>query len=136
MYAASIATELGAATEPHWRQALDQPELRPYAKMALARIAGTEPEEIPPGLEPEPEDVGWLLTDVLAATSDALGPEELAGELRQAVPPGQEQAVFEVMWRLPHPDAHNVLTMLGEYHPDKKIAKAARKAAFKASSRQ
>jgi hypothetical protein len=103
--------------------------------MALARIAGTEPEEMPPGLEPEPEDVGWLLTDVLAATSDALGPEELAGELRQALPPGQEQAVFEVMWRLPHPNAHEVLTMLGEYHPDKKIAKAARKAAFKAYSR-
>jgi hypothetical protein len=135
MYATAIVTELGAITEPQWREALNHLELRPYAKMALARIAGTEPEETAPGLEPEPEDVGWLLTDVLAATSDALGPDELVGELHQAVPPGQEQSVFEVMWRLPHPNAHEVLTMLGEYHPDKKIAKAARKAAFKASSR-
>jgi hypothetical protein len=34
----------------------------------------------------------------------------------------------------PHPDAEPVLTMLGKHCDDKKTAKAARKAAFKAAS--
>jgi hypothetical protein len=42
--------------------------------------------------------------------------------------------MFGTMWRLPHPEAREVLTMIGEEHPDKKIAKAARKADFKARS--
>lgn len=61
------------------------------------------------------------------------------GEIENAFPPAvpQEmvQEIFDAMWRLPHPDAREVLTMIGEEHPDKKIAKAARKAVFKASSR-
>ncbi len=42
--------------------------------------------------------------------------------------------MFDAMWRLPHPEAWDALTMIGAEHPDKKIAKAARKAAFKARS--
>jgi hypothetical protein len=136
IYATSVATRLGAAAEPRWREALEVQQLRPYAKIALGAIAGVEPPDFVPGLEPRPEDLAWLLTDVLAATSDALGPEELEHQLRDAVPPGQEQAVFEMMWRIPHPAAPHVLTLIGAHHPDKKTAKAARKAAFKASSRR
>jgi hypothetical protein len=136
IYATSVATRIGAAAEPQWREALDRQQLRPYAKIALGVIAGVEPPDFVPGLEPRPEDLAWLLTDVLAATSDALGPEEIGHQLREAVPPGQEQAVFEMMWRLPHPAAPDVLTLIGAHHPDKKIAKAARRAAFKASSRR
>ena len=36
---------------------------------------------------------------------------------------------------LPHPDAADVLTLIGKHHPDKKVAKAARRFAYKASSR-
>jgi hypothetical protein len=122
MYATSVVTQLGSAVEPHWRSALDDPRLRSYAKLALE-------------IEPSAEDVGWLLTDLLAATSEADGPEELATQLADAVPAGQEQEIFEVMWRLPHPSAGEVLELLGTHHPDKQIAKAARKAAFKANSR-
>jgi hypothetical protein len=39
------------------------------------------------------------------------------------------------MWRLDHPDLADVLKALGDHHPDKALAKAARKAAFKARSR-
>jgi hypothetical protein len=122
MYATSVVTQLGSAVAAHWRQALEDPRLRSYAKLALE-------------IEPTPEDVAWLLTDVLAATSEADGPEEIATQLSDAVPPGQEQEMFDVMWRLPHPSAGEVLTLLGTHHPDKQIAKAARKAAFKAASR-
>jgi hypothetical protein len=39
------------------------------------------------------------------------------------------------MARGSHPDALAVLNHVGEYHPDKQVAKAARTAAHKAASR-
>ncbi|HEX2132603.1 MAG TPA: hypothetical protein VHH15_13695 [Actinophytocola sp.] len=135
LLATEVVARLGAAAEPRWRAALEQPELRSYAKIALNRLAGPAAPEFGPGLEPLPEDLAWLLTDLLAATSDAFEDDELAQQFRSAVPPGQEQAVLDAMWRLPHPDGADVLSLLGDTHPDKKIAKAARKAAFKAQSR-
>jgi len=136
VYATSVATRIGAAAEPQWRAALDDQWLRPYAKIALAGLASPQPGALPPALQPSREDLGWILTDVLASTFDVLEPEELERQLRDAVPAGEELAVFETMWRLPHPDAADVLKLIGAHHPDKKIAKAARKAAYKASSRR
>jgi hypothetical protein len=63
-------------------------------------------------------------------------PAALGERLRAAIPAGQEPAVFEMMARVPHPDAASVLTVIGRHHPDKKIAKAARKSGYKAASRQ
>jgi hypothetical protein len=123
MYATSVVTtHLADVAEPHWRAALDYRRLAAYAKLAL-------------DLKPGSEDVAWLLTDVLAASSAIDGPDELAQQLADSVPPGQEPEIFEAMWRLPHPDVGEVLTALGAHHPDKQVAKAARKAAFKAASR-
>jgi hypothetical protein len=84
-----------------------------------------------------------MITDALAAEGwddpgDVVGdePEVLAKRLSEAVPAGQELAVFELMARVPHPDAADVLAVIGKYHPDKKIAKLARKSAYKAATRQ
>jgi hypothetical protein len=44
--------------------------------------------------------------------------------------------VFEAIARLDHPDAEAVLTMIGRHATDKKTAKAARRAAYKASTRR
>ena len=63
-------------------------------------------------------------------------PEDLAKRLGDAIPAGQEPAMFESMARVSHPDAADVLTVIGKLHPDKKIAKLARKSAYKAASRQ
>ena len=38
------------------------------------------------------------------------------------------------MWRLPNPDAPELLQLVGQFHPDKKIAKYARKVAHKAET--
>ena len=83
------------------------------------------------------------MTDALAAegwddpSDDAGGgPEALAKRLGDVIPAGQEPAMFESMARIPHPDAADVLTVIGRHHPDKKIAKLARKSAYKAASRQ
>ena len=138
LLAVAVTTELGAAAGPAWQAALSDPTLRGYAKTALARLDG---DDIPGDLALE--DVAWILTDTLAAegwddTGEDAGhdPAELAALLGEAVPPGQEQIAFETMARLPHGQAAAVLTVIGRHHPDKKVAKAARKAAYKATSRQ
>jgi hypothetical protein len=66
--------------------------------------------------------------------ADAADADELAGVLREALPPGSEEQIFEVMWRSANPAARQALEVLGRQHPDKKVAKAARKAAHKAAS--
>ena len=134
--AITAVNRLGADAEPMWRDVLNVRELRPYAKIALTEIAGGSPEvAMLPGLELEAEDVAWLLTDVLAAASVALEPGELARQLGDSVPDGQEEMMFGVMARLPHPDVADVLTLIGTHHPDKKVAKAARRSAYRASGR-
>jgi hypothetical protein len=134
LLAIEAVNRLGTAAEPAWRDALGRPELQAYAKIALTEIAGGEPGvTVLPGLEPELADLAWLLTDVLAALSD--DPDELPQQLRDSVPPGQEQQVFDAMSRSSHPDAASVLTLVGQHHPDKRIAKAARRSAYRAASR-
>jgi hypothetical protein len=139
-----VVTEIGAPAEPVWREVLGQIELRGYAKAALAALLDSDPAVASlPGLEPDDQDLAWMITDALAAAgwddlSDDAGyePEALAQQLSEAIPAGQELAVFELMARVPHPEAADVLTVIGRYHPDKKIAKLARKAAYKAASRE
>ena len=139
-----VMTELGALAEPVWREELGRIELRGYAITALATLSGGDPAADPlPGLEPDVRDLAWMITDALAAEGwddpgddTGLQPEALAKRLGEAIPAGQELAMFELMARLPHPDAADVLTVIGRRHPDKKIAKLARKSAYKAATRQ
>ena len=139
-----VVTELGAAAEPAWHDALGRIELRGYAKAALAAPPGGDPAAAPlPGLEPDGRDFAWMITDALAAEgwddlTDEAGhePEALAKRLGEAAPAGQELAMFELISREPHPAAADVLTVIGRHHPDKKIAKQARKSAYKAATRQ
>jgi hypothetical protein len=132
MTAVMAVRRLGDAAGPGWQAVLDVPALRPYAKMALAETAaGSQPE-----LEPQASDMAWILVDLLAAMPEELEADEFAAELAEAMPAGTEDKMFDAMWRLPHPDAAAVLTLIGDRHPDKKIAKAARRFAYKASSRQ
>jgi hypothetical protein len=143
MIAGSLAASVGVAAQSLWREALENPALRAYAKIALNQIADRDPAADPlPGLELEPDDVVAMLGDTMMAMSDALDghPDAPSGEmvaevLRQSVPPGSEEELFELMWRSANPAAWRSLELVGQHHPDKKIAKAARKAAYKARSR-
>ncbi len=136
MLAVAAVTRIGSAAEPAWRDSLGVPQLRAYAKVALITLAGTG--EVPRDLEPLPDDMAWITTDMLALACDEEfpDPEEIAASFREAVPAGQEAAVLEMMWRGSHPDAVDVLNHVGRYHPDKQVAKAARTAAYKAVSRR
>lgn len=143
MLALGVVTGLGAPAEPAWRDALGRLELSGYAKVTLAAMTHDDRADLPVGLKLTPDELAWVLTDGLVAGGwDDLDddaehdPAALAERLAEAIPAGEEPAVFEMMARVPHPDAANVLTVIGRHHPDKRIAKAARKSAYKAASRQ
>jgi hypothetical protein len=145
MLAVAAVTRIGAAAGPAWRDSLDVPEVRPYAKMTLAGAIIGGPggldgrgADLPPGLEPLPDDLAWVATDMLALACDDEFPDpgELAAAFREAVPAGQEAVLFDAMGRSGHPDVVDVLNHVGRYHPDKQIAKAARTAAHRAVSRR
>ncbi|MFI9174787.1 hypothetical protein ACIGXB_36025 [Streptomyces lincolnensis] len=46
----------------------------------------------------------------------------------------QHSGFFTAAWRVDHPATADVLEAMGRLHPDKRVAKEARKAAFKARS--
>ncbi|MEO3812442.1 hypothetical protein ABGB17_25870 [Sphaerisporangium sp. B11E5] len=125
--AASVLDRLGPEAAPSVRPFLDDTELRPHAARWLDRHGLDAPDLTP-------EEILWLDVDVLAAavpTAEA-DPEGFAKTVAAAHPSAR---VIEEMWRVDHPDVAEVLDLLGRHLPDKDIAKAARKAAFKARSR-
>jgi hypothetical protein len=144
MLAVAVATELGAPAEPAWRDALRRPELAGYAKVSLAALAGDDPAApTRPEFQPTEDELSWVILDTLVTEGwgdvdddNPPDPAALVERLREAFPPGTEPAAFEMMARASHPDAPDVLTMIGRHHPDKRVAKLARKAAYKAASRR
>jgi hypothetical protein len=143
MLAVAAVTGIGAPAEAAWRLSLGVPQVRAYAKVALAQLSGVEPEgdgpaDLPAELEMTADDLAWVATDLLSIAIDEEfpDPEYLAVSFREAVPAGREQMLFDGMARGAHPDTLVVLNHLGEHHPDKQVAKAARTAAHRAASRR
>ncbi|MEU9115242.1 hypothetical protein AB0D04_26525 [Streptomyces sp. NPDC048483] len=113
------------------REVLDDRQLGGLARVWLA-------ERALPGIpEPSQEMIFWLTVDTIAAQLDSAD-DEAAAELRDLVQSLTEQhsGFFDTAWRVDHPATADVLEAMGRLHPDKKAAKEARKAAFKARSRQ
>lgn len=143
MLAVAAVTRIGEPAGPAWRDNLAVPQVRAYAKVALAQLSGAdldsdEPADLPAELELTPEDLAWVATDLLTLAIDEEypDPDYLAVSFREAVPAGREQMLFDGMARSDHPGTAAVLRHLGEYHPDRQVAKAARTAAHKAASRR
>ncbi|MFC9233999.1 hypothetical protein ACFTZI_34395 [Streptomyces decoyicus] len=113
------------------RDVLDDRQLGGLARVWLA-------ERALPGIpEPSQEMIFWLTVDTIAAQLDSAD-EDATGELRDLVQglTDQHSGFFDTAWRVDHPATADVLEAMGRLHPDKKAAKEARKAAFKARSRQ
>ena len=79
--------------------------------------------------------VFWLTIDTVAAQ---LAAEGNSAELRALVEglAAQHGGFFAAAWRVDHPATPDVLEAMGRLHPDKRVAKEARKAAFKARSQK
>ncbi|GAA3116730.1 hypothetical protein [Streptosporangium carneum] len=125
--AVTIVDRLGPDAAPAVRRHLEEAELRPHvihwlSARGLAAPALTQ------------QEVLWMSVDTLALAISAAedDPESFAENMAASGPPAH---VIDEMWRVDHPDVVQVLELLGRSLNDQNIAKAARKAAFKARSR-
>ena len=140
--AVTIVSRLGQGAGSAWREALARVELRCYAKPQLAQLAGLDPEgtDLPAELQPERADVAWLIADTFGPISHFdLGREKFPFDFTEVQRVGgfeKPDEVFEDIARLDHPDAGAVLAMIGKHASDKTTAKAARRSAYKASTRR
>ncbi|MFD6875093.1 MULTISPECIES: hypothetical protein [unclassified Streptomyces] len=119
----------GPEAEAAVRAVLDDPELGGLARVWLAERGAVD---VP---APDGTMVFWLTVDTIAAQLAADGEtEELP--LLMASLTEHHTGFFDQVWRVEHPATAYVLEAMGRLHPDKKASKEARKAAFKARSRQ
>lgn len=134
--AVNLVRRIGSAALPAWRDAMHRPALRGYGQMALlAELPDNTMRALP---DPDPDDFAQVATDLvaLACGDEDPDPREIAAQFREAVPEGEESRVFVLMAQSLHPDVPRVLTMLGRYHPDRRIAKDARRAARRAARKR
>ncbi|AUH43679.1 hypothetical protein [Streptomyces sp. CMB-StM0423] len=119
----------GGGAEPAVRDVLHDRELG-----GLARVWLTE-RGVPGVPQPTDDMVFWLAVDTVAAQLGGLRDD--TPELRELVEHlvGMHRGFFAAAWRVDHPATPEVLEAMGRLHPDRQVAKDARKAAFKARSR-
>ncbi|MGP4093411.1 hypothetical protein [Nonomuraea sp. KM90] len=124
--AASVVGTLGEAAVPAWQAALKQASLRPYAATHLSQL-GVEGAP-----EPTQDDTHWLILDMWTISA-GLGRSEFVSSLRD-IGPDMVNSLLEVIWKIPHAHVEELLDLISQVHPDKQVAKAARRALFKARS--
>ena len=136
---------------------LEDPALRNLALAAMADIGGFEAEAAVRTLASQPSVRGaalcWLVdcgyeppevlfipdepgpfVDVLAHRLIKDGPEAMVATLELAGNHEDQIAVLKPLWRSPSPATSAVLVALGDTHPTKAVAKAARRVAFQRRS--
>jgi hypothetical protein len=123
----AVLDRVGDEAIPALREALADPVLRPHAAVWL-RDHG-DPAEL------RRDDQEWLLVDLGAGLLEEAQPEDVVAELLPDLPSGGQAKLVAGLWQVSHPGLIGLLTALGEHHHDPAVAKAARKAAFKARSR-
>ncbi|MEV7546695.1 hypothetical protein [Streptomyces sp. NPDC089915] len=122
-------TPAGPEAEPAVRAVLDDPQLGGLARVWLAEHGAAD---VP---APDGAMVFWLTVDTIAAQLAADGETEELPLLMRSLTE-HHTGFFDAVWRVEHPATAYVLEAMGRLHPDKKAAKEARKAAFKARSRR
>jgi hypothetical protein len=122
---------LGPDAEPAVREVLDDPELGGAARAWLTARGATD---VP---VPGRAMTLWTVVDTFAAQLlDNGGDAELLRDLVTDLPvKGDPATWFGELWRVDHPYTADVLEAIGELHVDRAVAKEARKAAFKARSK-
>jgi hypothetical protein len=122
----AVLDRIGAAAIDEVRSALADPVLRAHAAVWL--------HEHGENAELRPEDRTWLLVDLGAGLLEEADPTDVVAELLPDVPADAQAEIVAGLWRVDHPGVTDLLTALSEHHPDPAVARAARKAAFKARS--
>jgi hypothetical protein len=122
----AVLDRVGAGAIDEVRAALGEPLLRAHAAVWLHEH-GEEAELTP-------EDRTWLLVDLGAGLLEEADPRDVVAELLPEVPVRKQAEIVASLWQVSHPAVTGLLTALGEHHPDPAVARAARKASFKARS--
>jgi hypothetical protein len=122
----AVLDRIGEAAIGEIRDALADPLLRAHAAVWLHEHG--EPVEL------RPQDRTWLLVDLGAGLLEEADPADVVAELLPDMPPDAQAEVVAGLWQVEHPGVTDLLTALSEHHPDPGVARAARKAAFKARS--
>jgi hypothetical protein len=122
----AVLDRIGEAAIGEVRAALADPVLRAHASVWL--------HEHGEQADLRPEDRAWLLVDLGAGLLEEADPSDVVAELLPDVSADAQAEIVAGLWRVDHPGVTDLLTALGEHHPDPAVARAARKAALKARS--
>jgi hypothetical protein len=122
----AVLDRIGKAAIEEVRAALAEPLLRAHAAVWL--------HEHGEDAELGPADRTWLLVDLGAGLLEEADPRDVVAELLPEVAPEAQAEIVAGLWQVRHPGVIDLLTTLSEHHPDPGVARAARKAAFKARS--
>jgi hypothetical protein len=122
----AVLDRIGLAAVDIVRAALDLPLLRAHAAVWLI--------EQGQDVRLDPADRTWLLVDLGAGLLEEANPQDVVAELLPSLPPEDQAEIVAGLWRVSHPGVTDLLTALSDHHPDPAVARAARKAAFKARS--
>ncbi|HLQ55490.1 MAG TPA: hypothetical protein VK162_14620 [Streptosporangiaceae bacterium] len=122
----AVLDRIGADAVPAVRAALAEPVLHAHAAVWLHEHG----EEADLGRE----DRTWLLVDLGAGLLEEADPRDVVAELLPELPPDAQAEIVAGLWQVNHPGVTDLLTALSDHHPDPSVARAARKAAFKARS--
>jgi hypothetical protein len=122
----AVLDRIGAEAVPVVRAALDDPVLHAHAAVWLHEHG--EEADLGPG------DRAWLLVDLGAGLLEEADPRDVVAELLPDVTPASQAELVAGLWEVSHPGVTDLLTALSDHHPDPAVARAARKAAFKARS--
>ena len=122
----AVLDRIGGIATPEIRAALGDPLLRAHAAVWL--------HEHDEEAELRPADRTWLLVDLGAGLLEEADPRDVVAELLPEVPALAQAEIVAGLWQVDHPGVIDLLTALSQHHPDPSVARAARKAAFKARS--
>jgi hypothetical protein len=122
----AVLDRIGTDAVPAVRAAMDEPVLRAHAAVWLHEH-GEEADL-------RPEDRTWLLVDLGAGLLEEADPRDVVAELLPELPPDAQAEIVAGLWQVSHPGVTDLLTALSDHHPNPSVARAARKAAFKARS--
>ena len=122
----AVLDRIGLPALDQVRAALDRPLLRAHAAVWLIEHG----EEV----QLDSADRTWLLVDLGAGLLEEASAQDVVAELLPDLPAKDQAEIVARLWEVSHPGVTSFLTALGDHHPDPAVARAARKAAFKARS--
>ena len=132
LIAVKLVRQIGPAAIHAWLNAMQQPELRGYARIALSMMAADLPESsLPLVLNPNPDDLDGVARDLLLliGDDDIPDPDRIEALFAEIAPKGEEEWIIGLLAGGRHSDVARLLELIGHHYPDRRLAKSARKAA-------